>query len=299
MIPPPLTVNQVTQICPEYTDCSEIGRGGFKTVFRVVKNGVAEVIKVVSIPRGDGSDDRQRFREESIGRIRREVEILNRCQTPSLVKLATLPLTFHEVGGFDYVLYSEEFLDGEDLWKILRAATIRPEEGEARLLMKCLLEAIRELWSMRYIHRDIKPSNVIKLNDRNRPFVLLDLGIAFSLLETALTNNAAHRDPPATFRYLAPEMGDPNFRANLDFRADLYTSALTVFEYATGEHPIARDSDDAIRTVTRALRIPARPLADLRSDYSSEFCRLIDQLLKKKPALRPANLDALMKKLED
>lgn len=89
-------------------------------------------------------------------------------------------------------------------------------------------------------------------------------------------------------------MAIPNFRGSLDFRTDLYTIALTVFEYAAGEHPIARDSDDPIRTVTRALHDPPKPLQSFRTDFSTEFCRLVDQLLKKKPALRPANLNALI-----
>jgi len=40
--------------------------------------------------------------------------------------------------------------------------------------------------------RDIKPKNVIRLDDANRPFVLLDLGIAFSVRETPLTSILAN-----------------------------------------------------------------------------------------------------------
>jgi serine/threonine protein kinase len=196
------------------------------------------------------------------------------------------------------VLYSEEFLPGLDLWKILKTATLRPDEAEAKLLMKCLLLCITEIWEMKVVHRDIKPSNVIKLNEPERPFVLLDLGIAFSVADTGLTYNADMRDPPSTFRYLAPEMADPNFRDNLDFRADLYTTALTVYEYASGHHPIAEDNDDPIRTVTRAIRQQPTPLATHRPEYSPQFTHLIDQLLKKKPALRPANLKRLIQMME-
>ena len=89
-------------------------------------------------------------------------------------------------------------------------------------------------------------------------------------------------------------MANPNFRGNLDFRTDLYTIALTVFEYAAGQHPIAHDSDDPIRTVSRALHESPKPLQNFRPDFTPEFCKLVDQLLKKKPALRPANLDALI-----
>ncbi len=211
-----------------------------------------------------------------------------------MVKLASVPLGEHEINGFTYSIYSEEFLNGPDLWALIKAKGAPPSETEAKQLMRSLLVAIKEVWSMRFIHRDIKPANVIKLADPDRPFVLIDLGIAFGLLETGLTLQGV----PCTNRYLAPEMANPNFRASLDYRTDLYTIALTVFEYSAGQHPIARDSDDAIRTVTRALHDPPKPLKDLRPDFSTEFCWLIDQLLKKKPALRPANLDRLIAQTE-
>ncbi|MGI9089112.1 MAG: serine/threonine protein kinase [Chthoniobacterales bacterium] len=268
----------------------EIGHGGFKTVFKGEIDGVPEVLKVISIPGADGSDEQQRFRDECFARVRREYGILARCESLFLVKLASVPLQEHEINDDFFSIYSEEFLDGPDLWKLIRAKSSLPNEQEAKLLMRCLVIAIKEIWSMRFIHRDIKPANVIKLNDSNRPFVLIDLGIAFGLLETGLTIQGI----PCTARYLAPEMGNPNFRGNLDFRTDLYTIALTVFEYAAGQHPIARDSDDPIRTVTRALHESPKPLQQFRPDFTAEFCKLVDQLLKKKPTLRPANLDALI-----
>lgn len=290
---PPLTVDQVAALCPDFSDLQEIGAGGFKTVYRALREGQPEVIKVISIPRAD-DPDLEKFREECLGRVRREVGILQQCQSPFLVKLASLPLEAHEVNGDLYAIYSEELLDGPDLWKLIRNKAPLPSEEEAKLLMNCLLKAIQEIWSLRYIHRDIKPANVIKLDDANRPFVLIDLGIAFGLLETGLTYNAAFRDPPATFRYLAPEMANPAFRTTIDYRSDLYTAALTVFEYTAGRHPIARDSDDLVRTVTRALHDAPQPLQKLRPEFSREFCGLIDQLLKKKPSLRPANLSRLI-----
>lgn len=295
---PKLTEDEVANLCPAYSEIAEIAQGGFKTVYRAEIAGELEVIKVVAIPDADGSKDSDRFRDECIRRVEREVSILRQCQSPFLVKTGKLELEAHQVRGHDFVIYSEEFLDGDDLWKILRTATSRPDETESKVLMKCLLEAIQEIWSLKVIHRDIKPCNVIKLSAPQRPFVLLDLGIAFSLVETGITFNAAFRGPPATYRYLAPEMGDPGFRSNLDFRADLYTAALTVFEYASGEHPIARDGDDDVQTVTRALRQLPRSLQALRPEFSKEFTALIDQLLKKKPALRPANLKQLIRAME-
>jgi serine/threonine protein kinase len=287
---PKITSVELAPKFPQFANLVEIGRGGFKTVFKGEINGVPEVLKVISIPEADGSEEKQKFRDECFARVRREYSILGRCKSLFMVKLATIPLEEHEINGGFFSIYSEEFLDGPDLRKLIRTQPSLPSEHETKQLMQCLIIAIREIWLMRFIHRDIKPANVIKLTNSSRPFVLIDLGIAFGLLETGLTIQGI----PCTARYLAPEMGSPNFRGNLDYRTDLYTMALTVFEYAAGQHPIAHDSDDPIRTVSRALHESPKPLQSLRPDFAPDFCKLVDQLLKKKPALRPANFDALI-----
>lgn len=288
---PKLSHQEVESICPGFNGIEEIGSGGFKTVYRAFTEGETEVIKVIAIPSADGSPDEDRYRDECLQRVRREVDILGQCATPFMVRLGKLPLQGHELNGSFYAIYSEEFLKGPDLRAQIRSQAVLPDENEAKLLANCLLRAIKELWSKQYVHRDIKPANVIKLNDPERPFVLIDLGIAFGLQETGITVSGA----PCTLRYLAPEMANPNFRSSLDYRSDLYTTALTVFEFASGKHPIARDSDDQIHTISRALHDAPKFLQDERPTYSTEFCTLIDQLLKKKPALRPANLDHLIK----
>lgn len=287
---------------PRYSSLREINAGGFKRVYEATLSDGSgrEALKVVEIPDGAASDDHAKYREECIHRVKREVRVLEYCQSPYLVKVADLEFSSQKVAGVDYVIYAEEFLEGQNLWELLRGQrAVKPSETEIKQLVVCLLEAIRELWDSKVIHRDIKPLNVMKLSDPDRPFVLIDLGIAFSMQETALTFNAMNRDPIATFRYIAPERCDPRHRAMLDYRCDLYSSALTIFEYAAGVHPIAHDSDDKMQTVTRAVMQLPKKLASERPDLDGEFCRLIDQMLKKNPALRPANLTGLINKLSN
>jgi serine/threonine-protein kinase len=202
------------------------------------------------------------------------------------------------INAVDYVAYSEEFLAGSDLGKLLTSGAPRPPEAELRLLFGTLLKAVRDVWALGYVHRDIKPKNVMKLNDAARQFVLLDFGIAYSVLDTGLTANPTGRPPLATYRYLAPEMMNPTFRETIDYRTDLYTTAMTVYEYGAQRHPLAQDRDDLMHTISRALHQPATPLAAHRPDLSPGFCQIIDQMLKKKPALRPANLTALIQRME-
>jgi serine/threonine-protein kinase len=291
------TEEQIQAQFPQVEAVEFIQKGGFKAVYRARVAGKPEAFKLVHIPNLQGEEYAEEFREECLKRITREVQVLGRCQTPFLVKLGSLPPTEARLGDQEFVAYTEEFLSGDDLKKLIDQRS-KPDEKEVRALAVCLLKAIRELWGMGIIHRDIKPGNVVKLTDPQRPFVLLDLGIAYSIVDTPLTFGAEHRPPPGTFRYLAPEMLQPNFRVSLDFRSDIYTTGLTVFEYAAGQHPLAEGRDDLVTTLSRILRERPKPLAQFRPEFSPMVLRTVDQMLKKWPPLRPANLDELIARLE-
>ncbi len=288
----------IQQALPQIQSIAMLDTGGFKAVYRVDIGGRTEALKLIQIPASDGGTDAEAFKREMIGRVRREVEALGRCAGPEIVKLGTLPLTPVTISTIDYVAYSEEFLDGSDLQKLLASGAAKPTEPELRLLFVTLLKAIRDVWALGYVHRDIKPKNMMKLNNAARQFVLLDFGIAYSVQDTGLTANPTARMPMATYRYLAPEMMNPTFRETIDYRTDLYTTAMTVYEYGAQRHPLAQDRDDLMHTISRALHQPATPLANHRNDLSPGFCQIIDQMLKKKPALRPANLKVLIQRME-
>jgi serine/threonine protein kinase len=294
--PPP---DAIATVFPEVKNLNLFAKGGFKAVFWCTTAGAEEVFKLVCLPAAGISDDEKAFRQECLGRIKRELDLLEKCGSTEIVKLASVKPRLETISGIDFIGYTEERLEGADLWKIIQAKGTLPNEQESRRLMLTLVVAIQELWgSLKTVHRDIKPCNIIKLSDPGRPFVLLDLGIAFGAESTALTVGASHRLPVATYRYFAPEMAKPDFRQNLDYRADLYASALTVFEFSTQKHPLAGDKDDIFQTVSRAVTQAPASLKSERSDYSDEFCQMIDQMLKKKPALRPSNLMRLREFLE-
>jgi len=274
-----------------------VDTGGYKAVYRATVEGRVEALKLVEIPRSEGLPDEDAMRAEMRARVLREISILDKVRIPELVRLGSVAPREVRIGAGEYVVYSEEFLVGGNVWEAVRSAGPVPDEADCRRLFVVLLRAVRALWAKGFIHRDIKPKNVMRTGEVTRPFVLMDLGIAYSIDDTALTYNATARMPPATFRYIAPEMLSPRFRETIDFRSDLYTTAMTVYEYATKHHPLARSQDDLMQTITRALKQPPTPMATHRPELSAELCGLVDQMLRKKPALRPANIDAIISRL--
>lgn len=285
-------IQKIEQVAPEASNFEEIGSGGFKVVYKAQVKGQIEAVKLVQIP-SDEIDPT--MRDENLHRIIREVDILVKCTNPYLVKLGSIIPRKCKLDEVEYVIYSEEYISGETLRQMIKAGHLPAKEELAELGI-CMFKAVQELSRMNVIHRDIKPDNIIKNNDPSRPYILLDLGIAFQIGGTHLTRNSARI--PGTLYYIAPEMLDQGFRQNLDYRADLYTIALTLYEFASGDNPFAHRDDPQFTTLYRIKTKKPKPLRELRNDLPSPLCSLIDQLMRKIPALRPAKIKQLIKQLE-
>ena len=295
-------LERLQEALPKIRDIEFLKEGGFKAVYKGTIEGATEAIKVIYIPEVEDEDEEpsveeEQNRNEMIGRVKREVKSLDRCRRCEyLVHLGNLQPFMCQIDGCDYMIYSEEFLDGPTLHARIREGH-RPDFAESKLLTICLLKAIEVMRNKDLIHRDIKPSNIIALDDPDRPFVILDLGIAFERGGTSLTRNPSLRQ--GTLPYMAPEMFDPRFRVIMDYRSDLYSAGVTVYEYVSGIHPIARKADDEFTTVGRITNVTPDPLISRRDDLPGKFCQLIDQLVKKLPALRPADIGRTLNRLEE
>ena len=282
---------------PELSGFTYLSAGSYKTVYRVARrDGTSEVLKVIRLPVDGGTEEEVAIRRQELGRALREVNLLRDCPSPFVVKLGSVVPSIRELDGHDCVTYTEELLPGRELRELITRTNL-PDAAEIKRLLSCLVQGIRALWNQQHtVHRDIKPGNIFATGLPDRPYVLLDLGIAYTVLEPGLT--ARPDFVPATPRYLAPEMLDPNFRENLSFRADLYAAGVTAFEFATGgTHPLARTADDMVRTITRILHQEPRRLSIERPELPIPLTNLIDQLNKKNPALRPGNLNLILQQL--
>lgn len=282
----------LAQAIPEAKNVEFLVEGGFKAVYEAEICGIKEALKVIFIPE---EADQPEARVEIGKRVTREIESLRTLTSPFMVKLGGLSPRACTLGSHEYLVYSEEFLDGPTLRDRLRSGH-RPNFSECRALFRCLLKVITELKTNDLIHRDIKPGNIVEVGSNERPYVVLDLGVAFKIHSTVITMDRNMRQ--GTLPYIAPEMFEPRFRDMLDYRSDLYSAAVTVYEYAAGTHPIARRGEDDFTTMYRIVRMKPTPLAQHRHDLPTRFCQVVDQMIRKKPALRPSNIEALLRQLE-
>jgi len=267
--------------------------GGFKAMYTAQVEGKQEALKVVYLPPEAGETEEQRSQLNA--RLKRELDVLEKCRNPNLVKLGKLKPRNLAIDGREYMVYSEELLCGLDLRFLIAQSRKEPDIVELVNLALASLSVVRDLWTMGYVHRDIKPANIIRTEQEERRFVLLDLGIAFNIHGTQLT---ASGHTIGTRLYMPPELFSPDYKSSIDFRSDVYSIGVSLFEYASGKHPLVRQPEDDFTTVYRIITQRPDKLEQHRPDLPRTFCNLVDRCMRKTPALRYSDLDSLIRELE-
>jgi serine/threonine protein kinase len=285
------SVAEVSTAIPHFPVSSYIAKGTFKAAYTGDGALANEALKLFYVPHFEDTDEGRNGRAAFLGRFERELRLLGKCISPSLVKLGTLECEDAMIEGVHFKAYSEELLVGSNL-KSLIEQSHRPSEAEIIELLRSLADAIRELWTSHgAVHRDIKPGNVVRVDGPPMRFVLLDLGISF---ETGGAKFTFAPISPGTPLYYAPEMLDINYADLLDARTDLYCAGVTVFEYASGQHPLGLPNRGTLEAWIRTQ--PPVRLESLRPDLSPKLCALINRLNRKRPSLR-GSLDLALQEL--
>lgn len=138
------------------------------------------------------------------------------------------------------------------------------------------------------VHRDVKPSNIL-LEESVERAVLTDFGLARTIDDASLTHTGLLAGTP---HYMSPEQASG---AAIDHRSDLFSLGAVLYFMATG-HPPFR-ADGALAVLHRICREPHRSVWQTNKDIPDELSALIDRLLEKKPARRPATAAAVSAEL--
>lgn len=271
----------IPSILPQVTEWTTLSFGGSKFVYKGKIKGKWEAIKVCPLDLTSGGT--------LASRAKLEIEALERCKSPYIVKLGQIEPHVTNIQGLDVLVYSEQYLEGESLHNLMENG-YQPPEDELKLLFRCLLAALKETASLGLVHRDIKPGNIIKSSSLPA-FILIDFSIAL-LIETEtsyLTSTGI--GSPRTNMYAAPELFDNEYHKIVSYRTDLYCLAYTIFSYAIGE--------PYFQTIQEIIGDKSCPLlSDIRRDISFPFAQMLAKLLKKDPNLRSSNIDKLQGELE-
>ncbi|WP_060679461.1 serine/threonine protein kinase [Virgibacillus halodenitrificans] len=276
----------------EYKD-----RGGQKTVFTCKINGVKFALKFCDVTDAE-SKENQREQQESesdqadnvaLSRAKREIDIMHRVDSPTLVKLGPIGLNLADLENKKILYFSEEYIDGSDLYYLISQGAISYLQTVE--LAIDITTAIKQLWNIKMVHRDIKPKNIMRRIDGS--YVLLDTGIAFDIHGETLT--AAFHLVGSQI-YMSPEQLS-GYRRELDFRSDLFLLGIVLYEVSTGQHPFFQSGLNTYQIFANITTNNLVPPSKLVSDFPKKLERIITRLLAKEPHLRYKTCDQLLKQL--
>jgi serine/threonine-protein kinase len=222
-----------------------------------------------------------------------ETRIASKIVHPNVARI--LDVGSHE-GSYFLVI---EWIDGDSLSKILKAAEIRQERIPAGVALRIAadvaagLHAAHELRdrdgrSLGVVHRDVSPQNILVSNDGVTS--LIDFGVAKA--RDRFAENTRAGQLKGKIRYMAPERA---CGADIDRRADEWSVGALLYEmFSGGRAPYEADSD-----VTTLRRLSSgAPLEPLPADTPRVVQRVIDRALAYAPQDRYPDLIDLNHDLE-
>jgi serine/threonine-protein kinase len=245
-----------------------LGNGGMGEVFVAVDTVLDRrvALKRLSPALTDDEPTRTRFF--------REARALARINSPNVVAV------------FDAAANGEphlvmELIEGTTLRDELRRTRRIPPE-RAAAIGAGVAAGLAAAHAQGVIHRDVKPSNIF-LKPDGEPKVG-DFGIArLERGDQTLTTTGQAFGSPA---YIAPEQATGG---RVDARADLYSLGCVLYEMLAGRRPF--DGNDAVSLTYQHVHVKPPRVDSLDGRVSPELASLVESLLEKDPADRPATAE--------
>jgi serine/threonine-protein kinase len=264
-----------------YVISRKIGEGGMGIVYLAEDTRLGRQVAIKALAPQFTRDEARR------ARLRREARTAAALSDPGIATVYAL----EEAG--DELFIVSEFVKGR---------TLREELAHGPLPIEAVLDiaiAIARPLAAAHergiVHRDLKPENVMRTDAG--AIKILDFGLArFQPLPgaaasaTHLTQAGMLLGTPA---YMSPEQLRGR---DLDFRTDLFSFGVLLYELAGGQHPFA--GSDTASTIARVLETEPPDVSTLNAACPAELNRIIGRTLRKEPAERYDTTQDLVADLE-
>jgi serine/threonine-protein kinase len=223
----------------KYEILEEVGQGGMSVVYRgrdtVLKRDVA--IKVLHHHLASHEEARHRFE--------REAQAVAKLRHDNILEI----FDYSGRGSTDSYIVTE-FISGRTLKDFITRQKIAYPEIAGMIVVE-VCRALAHAHGLGVLHRDVKPENIMVRDDGR--LKLMDFGIAQVIDTQRMTVTGQLLGSPA---YMSPEHveGKP-----LDFRTDIFSVGILLYQLATGELPFkGRNPHEILKKIAECKYLDAR-----------------------------------------
>jgi len=263
----------------KYLIREEIGRGGMGIIYKALDPDINRDV-AIKIIRNDLISDGP-SQDKTLRQFMVEAQAAGRLCHPNIA-------TIYEVGRQDDTTFiAMQFVPGRSLRKRIESGELYDAEEAAGLIIP-LCQALDYAHRAGIVHRDIKPDNIL-LDGDGVPH-LVDFGIA-TVESIHITRTRSSTS--ATPAYMSPEQ---ILEGPVDFRTDIFSLGIILFEIMTGKRPFSGDNLPSL--LNRIVTEEPVPLSTLVPKAPADLEAVIRKSLAKKPQDRFATAGDMAAALE-
>ncbi len=257
-----------------------IGRGGMGIVFKAMDESLEKIVALKMI------DPILAHDENFLKRFKREARALARLENPNITTVYALRETSE---GLFMVM---EYVEGVTIAEWIRDHGAF-EWRDALKLSKQMTDALKHAHSVGVIHRDIKPSNILITSDGK--VKITDFGLA-KVVRQHGRESTVTQAMAGTLYYMSPEQ--VKGLKNVDFRSDIYSLGMTIYEMLVGKRPFEEtDSDFSIQKKIVEGSIPSP--AKLKGNLPKAFVKIIQKAINTIPEKRFQAAEEMLEALNE
>ncbi|WP_300383950.1 Stk1 family PASTA domain-containing Ser/Thr kinase [Clostridium sp.] len=257
-----------------YELLEKVGEGGMSEVYKARCNKLNRYV-AVKILKKQFADN-----EEISQKFKREATAIANLSDANIVNV----LDVGNQDDIDYIVM--EYIDGKTLKELIKFKGKLSFNTTINIALQ-IAKALDCAHKNNIIHRDIKPQNI--LVTESGEIKVTDFGIAKSVDSQTIINTTS---VIGSAHYLSPEQAKGSY---IDFRSDIYSFGIVIYEMVTGTLPFEGDSP-----VSVALKhLQEKPLApkNINTSIPDSLNKLILKAMEKETINRYQNIKEMIQDL--
>jgi hypothetical protein len=252
-------------LADRYQILERLSSGAMGVVYRAERKGLGRIVAVKFLHAAFA------FSTDFTRRFELEARTMSRLDHPNCVSVI-------DFGVADAPFIVMDFVTGTTLKDLLLDGPLPP--ARALAITRQILAGLAHAHEKGIVHRDVKPANIMltQATGTGDHVRILDFGLA-KLVDTDASLSSVVVGTPS---YMSPEQAGAK---KVDARADIYATAVVLFELLTGEKPF--HSEQALQLIRMHIEKPPPALREMRP--GTHFSDALEAAVRKALAKAPGD----------